>query len=206
MPDTLDRAGLQTEVADQLAFYWGMPLEQFHLGPALNELTDAVRRYQVVLPASLSLLLRVVVMLEGTGRTQSPKFNLVPLLEPYAREFALRRLSPKRMLKRLATAAGDWNELVCTFPRHLSGLMRTLGRREMTVRLQHQHLEPSVNRLVFGLMTSSLFLGSAFLWALKAPPLAFGEVSLFGVAGCAASGVLGFRLLRAIQRSGRLEE
>jgi ubiquinone biosynthesis protein len=69
----------------------------------------------------------------------------------------------------------------------------------------HKHLEPSVNRAVFGLMVSSLFLGSAIMWAAKAPPLLW-DTSVFGVVGCVLAGVLGFRLFRAIQHSGRLEE
>ncbi len=206
VPPNLDRAAFQGEVAEQLAFYWGMPLSQFRLGPALDDLADAVRRFQVVLPASLAMLLRVLVMLEGAGRTLSPKFDLVPLLSPYARAFVLRRLSPKRLLRNAAAAVGDWDELARTFPRQMSGLMRALGRQEVTVRLSHRHLDPSVNRLAFGLMCSALFLGSSFMWAMKAPPVVFGEVSIFGVVGTVVSGVLGFRLFRAIQHSGRLDD
>jgi ubiquinone biosynthesis protein len=44
------------------------------------------------------------------------------------------------------------------------------------------------------------------MWAQKAPPLLFGQVSIFGVLGFAASTVLSFRLFRAINHSGRLEE
>jgi ubiquinone biosynthesis protein len=73
------------------------------------------------------------------------------------------------------------------------------------VRLEHHHLEPSVNRLVLGMLTSALFVGSSLLWAYKAEPLLW-DVSLFGVLGCAVSGGLAVRLLRAIRRSGRLEE
>ena len=46
-PHAFDPAALEAEVAEQLAFYHGMPLEQFQLGTALNELTDAIRRYHV---------------------------------------------------------------------------------------------------------------------------------------------------------------
>ena len=45
VPPGFDPAGLQAEVAEQLAFYWGMPLDQFQLGAALDELTEAIRRY-----------------------------------------------------------------------------------------------------------------------------------------------------------------
>src|SRR5262249_26255760 len=63
--------------------------------------------------------------------------------------------------------------------------------------LEHKRLEPALNRLVFGLLTSALFLGSALLWSLRAPPLA-GDVSLPGLAGCCLRVVLGRRLAGAV--------
>ena len=95
IPPRFDPEAMQSEVAEHLAFYWGMPLEQFQLGTALNDMTDAIRRYRVMLPPPLALLLRVLVMLEGTGRLLSPKFNLVELLEPYRRKLVLKRVSPR---------------------------------------------------------------------------------------------------------------
>ena len=211
VPPHFEPADLQDEVAEQMAFYWGMPLDQFHLGGALDELTDAVRRYHILLPAPAALLLKVLVMLEGTARLVNPAFNLVEVLEPYRRRFLLRRLSPRRLVRRLLSAARDWDEIMSGLPRLVRDLMQFARRQQFAVELSHRHLEPSVNRLVFGLMVSSLFVGSAMMWAFKAAPLvripvAGEEVSVFGAAGCLASAVLGWRLFRAIQHSGRLEE
>jgi ubiquinone biosynthesis protein len=205
VPPKLDTDALEGEVAEQLAYYWGMPLDQFQLGTALNDLTDAVRRFHVLLPAPLALLLRVLVILEGTGRRLSPQFNLIGLLEPYARGLVLKRMSPKRLVRQLIAGMREWDDLLRALPREVGGLLRQLHRQEVGVQLVHRHLEPSVNRLVFGLMVSSLFLGSAVMWAAKAPPLLW-DTPVFGVFGCAVATILGFHLFRAIQHSGRLEE
>lgn len=205
MPPKLDAIALEGEIAEQLAFYWGMPLEQFQLGTALNDLTDAIRRYHIMLPPPLAMLLRVLIILEGTGRLLSPKFNLVELLEPYRRSFAMKRITPKRLLRRFMASAQDWNDLMHGLPRQLASILRMVNRQEIGVQLSHRHLEPSVNRLVFGLMISALFVGSAMMWAAKAPPL-ISETSVFGVLGCAAGLIFGWRLFRAIKHSGRLEQ
>jgi ubiquinone biosynthesis protein len=150
-------------------------------------------------------VLRVLVMLEGTGRMLSPSFNLVELLEPYNRSMVVKKLSPRRAWRRLAGVIGDWEDLIRVLPRQVSNVLKMLQRQEMGIQLLHRHLEPSVNRLVFGLMVSALFVGSAMLWAFDAPPRVAGA-SVFGVLGCALSTFLGFHLFRAIQHSGRLEE
>ncbi len=204
-PPKLDELALEAEITEQLAFYWGMPLEQFQLGAALNDMTEAVRKYQVMLPPTLALLLRVLVMLEGTGRRLYPKFNLVELLEPYKKKLVLKKLSPKRMLRRSLLALQDWDDLLRGLPRQIGVILRMLQKQEMGVQLLHKHLEPSVNRVVFGLMVSALFVGSSMLWAYRAPPL-FRDISIFGVFGSALACVLGFHLFRAIQHSGRLED
>ena len=205
VPPDLDAAALQLEIADQLTFYWGMPLEQFELSVALDELTEAVRRFHIVLPPAVSVLIKVLVMLEGTARLLDPKFNLTAVLEQYRGRFTRRQMSPRRLLGRLASGFRDWEEVIGSLPRLVRDVMRFAREQKFAVQLQHQHLEPSVNRLVFGLLTSALFVGSAFLWALKAPPLMW-DVSVAGVVGCGISAVLGSRLFWAIQKSGKLED
>jgi ubiquinone biosynthesis protein len=99
----------------------------------------------------------------------------------------------------------DWDEVISGLPRLVRDVMTFARREQFAVQLQHRHLEPSVNRLVFGLMTSALFVGSALLWAYRAPPVIH-DVSVFGILGCLTSVVLGYRLFRAIQKSGKLED
>jgi ubiquinone biosynthesis protein len=200
-----DASELETEVAEQLSFYYGIPLDQFELGTALDELTDAIRRYQVVLPSSFALLLKVLIMLEGTARLVSPQFNLAESIQPFRTTIARRTYSPRRLARRAWLAFLEWDELIDALPRQLRDLLAAAHRQDFRVKLEHFHLEPSVNRLVFGIMTSALFVGSSMMWAYAAPPLVYGT-SAFGVLGCTLSIVLSYRLFRAIQQSGRLED
>ena len=70
-----------------------------------------------------------------------------------------------------------------------------------SVHLDHRHLDPVVNGLVLGVMTSALIVGSSLLWSMKAPPV-LGGVSVFCGAGYVAAVYLGWRLLRVIKKSG----
>jgi len=80
--------------------------------------------------------------------------------------------------------------------------------------LDHRRLGPSVNRLVLGMMTSALFLGSSFLLSYKVPPFVFPDetyfggmhqLSVLGLAGCIMSILIGLRLFLAIRKSGNLD-
>jgi ubiquinone biosynthesis protein len=71
------------------------------------------------------------------------------------------------------------------------------------VHLDHRGLEPSVNRLVLGLMTSALFLGSSIMISMDVWTV--WGVSIPGTLGVLLSAFLGWRLHRAISKSGRLD-
>ena len=98
-------------------------------------------------------------------------------------------------------------------PRRLTEILEQIQAGKFDVHLYHRALEPSVNRLVLGMLTSALFLGSSWMLSNKVPPvlfpantyLGFHQISILGFSGCAMSILLGLRLLRAIGKSGHLD-
>ena len=89
-------------------------------------------------------------------------------------------------------------------PADLSDILSRVKRGSFDVHLDHRRLDSTVNRLVLGMITSALFVGSATLWSQKVPPM-LGDYSLPGATGCLVSLLLGWRLIVAIRRSGNLE-
>jgi ubiquinone biosynthesis protein len=67
--------------------------------------------------------------------------------------------------------------------------------------MDHRNLQAAVNRLVAGILTSALFLGSALLWSREVPPLLWG-VSVPGSIGCVTALAMGGMILMAIWRDG----
>lgn len=204
MPAGMDQAALSVEITDFVAHYATQRLDEFNLSSALNEMTEIIRRYQIKLPARIALLLKVLVMLEGTSRQLSPKFNLIEVIEPYQKQMIWRRLSPARQIRKFRRLYRELELLADVLPRGLIEIIEQIQSGKFDVHLDHRGLEPSVNRLVFGMLTSALFLGSSLLLSHHVPPLLQG-VSVLGALGCALSLGLGLRLLRAINKSGHLD-
>jgi ubiquinone biosynthesis protein len=195
------RDQLRADVTDFIADYAGQSIQDLDLRGALNGLLEIVRRYNIVLPPPVSLLLRTLVELEGTAQQLSPQFSLAEVISPFYTSMVRRRLSPKRILSRIRHAYRDWERLAETLPRDLGEVLQRVRDGSFSVHLFHRNLDPVVNRLVLGLMTSALILSSSLLWSMKAPPMVAG-VSLFGAAGYLLAVYLGWRLLRAIKKSG----
>lgn len=203
VPPDCPRARLRTELDDFLVDYIGHSLNDIDVGAALTNLIEIVRRYHIVLPPPLAMLLKTIIVLEGTSRLFSPDVSVAELMQPYYKSILRRRLSPDRMMTKTRRAYRDWHRLVSMLPRDLSDLMARMRNGTFTVHLDHRHLDPVINRLVLGVLTAAIFLGSSELWSREAPPVLWG-VSVFGALGYLLSVYLGYRLLRAIRKTGNI--
>ncbi|MBN1394597.1 MAG: phosphotransferase [Pirellulales bacterium] len=203
-PANLDRSALALDVADFLSYYGGQSLDKFDLGGALNEMMEQVRRYRIMLPARIVMLLKALVTLEGTARLLNPKFNLVEMIRPYRRKLILQRFSPRRRLRKLHRLFSELEHLLDILPQGIADVLDQMQSGRFDIHLDHRGLEPSVNRLVLGLLSSSLFVGAALMLSFNVPPLMFG-ISSPGALAAVVSIALGLRLWRAINKSGRLD-
>lgn len=204
VPGDFDRETLQAEIDEFVVDFGGQSVEEFDLSGALNGIVRIIRKHGIILPARVTMLLKVLVMLEGTSRELSPDFSLAALLGPYRDQAIRRRLSPMRMWRKMNSAYRDWSRLLEVLPGDLSDILGRVKRGSFDVHLEHRRLECSVNRLVLGIVTAALFVGSATLWSREVPPV-FHGYSIPGALGCGVAVLIGGRLLRAISRSGSID-
>ncbi len=204
VPPECARDRLRMDLDEFLADYIGRSLTDVDIGAALGSLIEIIRRHHIVLPPPLALLLKTLIVLEGTSRLFSPEVSIAELMQPYYSRIIRRRLSPKRLAGRARRMFRDWDRLIGMLPRDLADVLSRFRSGTLMVHLDHRHLDPVINRLVLGVLTAAIFLGSCELWSREAKPLLFG-VSVFGALGYVLSVYLGWRLLRAIRKSGNIQ-
>ncbi len=212
IPDDLDDSALTRELAEFVDTYGTMRVGEIDLARILSDMVEIIRRYRITLPSQVALLIKVLITLEGTARNLAPQFNLIDVLERYQRRQWIKRFSPRYQWRRARRLYFETERMLEIAPRKVIDILEAVQAGKFDVHLDHRGLEPSVNRLVVGMLASALFLGSSWILAAKVPPLLFTthslwgmkDLSLLGLAGCLASFFLGWRLLRAIAQSGRL--
>lgn len=175
-------------------------MRDLNLGAALQQMTDIIRRYHILLPTPLALMLKTLVMLEGTSRLLNPNFNLAELIEPYQVQVIKHRFSLTRILRKLYRAYRDWDRLIDILPRDVAEILRRVRNGTFELRHDHHRLESTVNRLVLGILAGSFFLGSSLLFSAKAEP-EFGGVSISGLVGFLFSLFFSWRLIRTINQA-----
>src|SRR5262245_49967945 len=80
VPPGLDEPSLSVDLAEFVSHYANQPVDSFDLAGALTEMIEIIQQYRIVLAPSLAMLIKVLVMLEGTARMLQPDFSLMELL------------------------------------------------------------------------------------------------------------------------------
>jgi ubiquinone biosynthesis protein len=106
----------------------------------------------------------------------------------------------------------ELEQLAEILPRRVIEILDQVQSGKFDVHLDHRGLGPSVNRLVLGMLSSALFLGSSWMLSNKVAPLfpfsayiGLDQLSMLGTSGCLVSILLGLRLFWAIGKSGHLD-
>lgn len=217
VPPNLDEAGLANDVADFVGHYSTQALDQFDLSGALTDMVEIIRRYQITLPTQVAMLIKVLVTLEGTTKLLSAKISLMELMQPMQKSMLFKRLSPARQARKLRRLMVEVEQLAEVLPQRVMAILEQVQSGKFDVHLDHRGLGPSVNRLVLGMLASALFMGSSLMMSHHVAPhlpyipyltywLGLQELSILGFTGCTISLLVGLQLLRAIGKSGHLDQ
>ena len=213
-PIGLNESGLSNDIADFVGQYSTQVLSHFDMSGALRDFVEVVRRYKITLPSEASLLIKTLITLEGTARYLDQDFSLMEVMRPYQRMLMMKRLSPARQMRKAQRFYLQLEQLAENLPSRISNILEQVQTGRFDIHLVHRRLGPTVNRLVLGLMTSALFLGSSLMLSYKVAPLMFPapgkwgiqDLSMLGVMGCTISFLMGMRLFWAIRKSGNLDQ
>ena len=204
-PNNLDRKLLNADLSELFQEYGAQPIDEFDLGGLLNQVMSLLHHHNLILPSKLSMLIKCMILLEGTGRLLSPTFSLAGLLAPWRSKFVNQRFSFQARLKKFKQMYFDWERLAQSLPHVIFNAMDRLEDGQFAVRLEHQNLKSAVDRLVGGLFISSLLVSSAMLIGHDVPPNVWG-ISIPGLAGYLVALFFGVHLISAYRTKGNMDD
>jgi ubiquinone biosynthesis protein len=204
IPPEFNATALGADLTDFISYYGAMPLSKIDISGALNELVSIIHRHHILLASEIVLLVKTLVTLEGTGRQVAVGFNLFSMVAPYQAQMASPAVIVGRKLAKAKRFYDEISEFVEVAPPALLDIIERFRKGTIEIHMEHKKLERSVNRLVFGILTASIFIGSSMVMASGAPPVVFG-FSALGVIGYVIALVMGIRILWSIMITDRLD-
>ncbi|MFI5379866.1 MAG: ABC1 kinase family protein [Tepidisphaerales bacterium] len=194
VPAELDRAALSTDLTELFDEFGAQDVGKINVSGALNAITGIMHHHRLRLPGNLSMLIKCLILLEGTACLLNPSFNLAELLEPWRRKLVRQQLSPKARLREIGRLYTDWERTAEAVPKAVTHMIDRLENGRFAIHLEHQHLKSAANRVVVGMFISALLLASSILIARDVPPKLWG-LSVLGMVGYGLGLVFGFRML-----------
>lgn len=172
----IDRAAFAAEIDRMLERYVPVTLEELHLGEALGDLLELIRRFGLRLPGNLALLFKALAMTEGLLEAVDPDASLNDHLEPMANKLIYGRLAGDEWPERLRESAMDAAELSIELPRRLDRVMGEVERGNVRVWAKVEDIdkivdrfEHTVERANATMLASAIIVGLAILLVFYHP-------------------------------------
>ncbi len=203
IPDGCNKAKLQHDIDEFLHEYLRQPVEVLNITEILNHISAIIRHHRLLMPRGAAMLIRVLLMLEGSSQSLDRTFSINDAIMPYTKKMKIARLSPIKFSKKIGHAFLIWERLITALPDDIESLITKMRSGNFDVNLQHRHLDAVINRLVYGILSGAILVGGSMILSSSVPPLIHGS-SVIGAVFIAIGSFLGYKLLRAIGKSGNL--
>lgn len=210
----LDRGAFTSDLSVSLDHYYrasGLGRQSF--GAIIQEFIRLGRKHSIRLLRETTLLVRAFAELESLVRSLDPQFSSLQAFQAYSGRLLKHAFAPDLGVAQIAQAyrlASTTREVIGEAPIALRRLMGRLERGEPLFDIRHQsggslerHLLHASNRLAFGLIVSSIVVGSALLLSAHAGPH-WEQLPILGIAGFAIAAVLGIVWAVLALRAGKL--
>ena len=192
-----DEKRLERGFYDILSMVDWTSLEEINLVEIMERVKTLLSQNQVLLSEDVYLLVKGIGQIEGIGRHLNPQLNIMQEIGKNAQEIMVKRMSPKYILEKGMGKVGEFSENWLTLPSDLKRLLEKIQNNE----LKHRHelvgfenFQKITERLVMGLVVSSLIIGSSILVLANMPPHING-ISVLGILGFVISGILGANMI-----------
>jgi ubiquinone biosynthesis protein len=119
----------------------------------------------------LILLQKTLLNIEGVGRMLDPEIDIWAVAHPVLKRILRERYSPLRTLRTMRRRLPEWLHAAPEFPELIRDALRQVARGEQrsvsdpsALAQQRDDAQRTRRLLAYGLLGSSLLIGSAVLW------------------------------------------
>ena len=163
-----DQQALTERIGIFLHKYESMPMADMDMGVLVDEFVQILNEYGVSVPASLTMLGRSLLVIQGMLTSVSPDANVIEIVAEYVKNTALSREHIEKKVKTLAQQLARSGEKLTVLPTQLSAFLSKANAGQLTVNVKKSWSDAAraaqsklLNRLIFALLDCSLLFCAA---------------------------------------------
>jgi ubiquinone biosynthesis protein len=202
-----DREAIRDDLYVALIDSEGFTLGNNNFSAVVDDLTEVLRRYQLRVPISLMLMLKVIIMILDIGIKLDPDFNFEKRTHPFLEHISDRMNLPDHLVRQASRSLMEATDAMFDLPRNVNRTLKKLATGTVTVeivendvRKLQQSLERMTDKLLMGIITGAVVIGSSLVLLssnIKLPDF----VWVLAVFGYSAAMIVGFYALYHILAS-----
>ncbi len=203
----VDEGRLMAKLSQLLGKYGSADLSEINMGEAFGEMVEVMRRQNLIMLPSVTMLVRGLMTIEGVLDDIAPKTNVMDIVSEHV---MMQSLSPRHLEMRATEIANSTMrsaEALTKLPAQLTNTLTMLNRGELALRGDVNvdadalaTVYASVGRLALALISVGLFLGSSIICTTNMEPKLL-EVPLLGFLGFVGAFVLGVYVIVVVFKS-----
>ena len=163
-----DQQALTERIGIFLHKYESMPMADMDMGVLVDEFVQILNEYGVSVPASLTMLGRSLLVIQGMLTSVSPDANVIEIVAEYVKNTALSREHIEKKVKTIAQQLARSGEKLTVLPTQLSAFLSKANAGQLTVNVKKSWSDAAraaqsklLNRLIFALLDCSLLFCAA---------------------------------------------
>jgi ubiquinone biosynthesis protein len=208
--DGLDRNVLETDVADLIDRYVGLPLKELEVGLIMHQLLEIVSRHRLSLKPNYYLLVKATGTIESLGGMLDPDFDIIQHAEPFIQQIQKERYNPGKILGDIIESGTELAHLIKEIPAGFRDVLSLTRQGKIKIEFEHRglealyaHMEQASNRIAFAIVLAAQIVGSSLIVLADVPPK-WNDIPVIGLAGFLLAGIMGFWLLISMLRHGKM--
>lgn len=161
---------LRRDIQRFIERYIDRPLSELSFHGMGDELIFLTRRHHLHMPSPMALLLKALIMAEGTGLQIDPNLDVFGVARPYVRRAIVSQLSPRIFVEELAGHTRDLAEATFALPGQFGAVLQRLDAGELVIKTREEELRRlakalvgAANRLAVALVLSAMIIGLGLL-------------------------------------------
>ncbi len=196
-----DRESIRDDLYFMLLDSEHTPIGEFNFEGMVRELTDTMRKYQLHVPASLMLMLKVIVMVLDDGKHLDPSFSFEEHAVPFLKQLSKKDRVSDQIFERATRSLVEAAEGLFDLPGNVNKTLKKLSTGTIHLKMEDKDLHrietslhSSTDKILVGLITSALVIGSSIVLLTSQMRLP-DTVYWLAIFGYAAAVLVGFYAL-----------
>ncbi len=161
---------LEFQIADMLAHYKYLSIDEMDFGKVMNESIDIIVGYGLRIPPGIYLLVKALITIERVAIELYPEIDFAKEMKPYAVELMKQQYSPARLAEEIFESIKEYYKLIKELPSDLNEIIYKVkeGRFKTMIELKGfdpltEQIDQASNRVSIAIVVASLIIGASII-------------------------------------------